>query len=362
MRAQRHRLPITLVISALFITAAPPTVAGAASGADPCRDVEVPVAVNGMSPASIHGVFCVPPGANPDTVHILVHGGTYNGSYWDFAYQPGTYSYARHADHFAALTYDRIGYGRSSRPPSNEITGQAQADVLHQLVKAVRAGVFGGRTFSTVVLVGHSLGSGIALMEAATYGDVDGVVLTGITHHISPESMQDTYFNHLYPANEDPKFAGRGFDRGYLTTRPGARRLFYDPRHLDPAVLAADEASKDVVSSTEIFDIVSLAFFSPMSRRILVPVLMVVGSDDFLFCRSAGSSDCSSSAALTAQEMPYFAPEAHFQAVVVDGVGHDVTLHTVSPQVRVLVLSWIERFVANPIKRGRGQSANGGNR
>jgi len=347
MRGVRRCLPFAVSISMLFATAGAPGVASAAGGPEMCRDVDVAVMVKAGSASAVHGVLCVPPRTAPDTVHILIHGGTYNGSYWDFAHEPATYSYARQADRFAALTYDRLGYGRSSRPPSNEITGTAQADVLHQVVQGLRAGAIGGLRFSKVVLIGHSLGSGIALMEAATYGDVDGVVLTGITHHISPDSMQDTYFNHLYPASDDPKFARQGYDRGFLTTRPGSRRLFYDPSHTDPAVVAADEAGKDVVSSSEIFDIVSLAFFSPMSRRILAPVLMVVGADDFLFCRSAGSSDCSSSAALTAQEMPYFSPEAHFQAVVIRGVGHDVTLHNVAPQVRALVLSWIDRFVGD---------------
>ncbi len=312
-----------------------------------CRDVDVPVMLNETSPASVHGVLCMPASETPDVVHVLVHGGTYNGSYWDFGYEPATYSYAQSADHFAAFTYDRIGYGTSSRPASNQITGTAQTDVLHQLVQGLRSGTIGGHRFAKVVLIGHSLGSGLALMEASTYGDVDGVVLTGITHHISPDSMQDTYFNHLYPADDDPRFAGRGYDGGYLTTRPGARQLFYTESHTDPGALAADEATKDVVSSTEIFDIVSLAFTSPMSRRISVPVLMVVGREDFLFCKSAGSSDCSSSAALSAQEAPYWAPEARFQAVVVDGVGHDVTLHRVSPQVRELVNSWINRCVGS---------------
>jgi pimeloyl-ACP methyl ester carboxylesterase len=302
----------------------------------------------------VHGELCRPVGARPDTVHILVHGGTYNRGYWNFAFEPETYSYARWAGDFAAFSYDRVGFGRSSRRPSAELTGMSQADVLHQLVGAFRAGRIDGHRYARVVLVGHSLGSGISLLEAATYRDVDGVVLTGITHHISPQQMYDTYFNYLYPADDDPRFAGQGYDAGFLTTRPGARaHLFYTPDLSDPAAIAADEATKDVVGSAEIFDIVSLAFDSPYSRRINAPVLMVVGSRDFLFCRGAGASDCSSSAALTAQEAPYFSPEACFRAEVLPGVGHDVTLHTVSGRLRTLIASWADEHVGQPCPAAR---------
>jgi pimeloyl-ACP methyl ester carboxylesterase len=299
-----------------------------------------------LTPVSVHGDLCRPSGPAPDMVQVLIHGGTYNRGYWNFAFQPGTYSYARAARTFAAFSYDRVGFGGSSHRPSAELTGMAQADVLHQLVGAFRAGRVDGHAYRRVVLVGHSLGSGIALLEAATYRDVDGVVLTGITHHISPQQMQDTYFNYLYPAADDPRFAGQGYDAGFLTTRPGTRaHLFYTPQFSDPAAIAVDEETKDVVGSAEIFDIVSVAFDSPYSRRITVPVLMVVGSEDFLFCRGVAASDCSSSAALTRQEAPYFSPEACLRAVVLPGVGHDVTLHTVSPQLRALIGDWAEDHV-----------------
>jgi pimeloyl-ACP methyl ester carboxylesterase len=298
---------MVVLLPLLFVT--PPADATPGTQRDlpaTCRSLDTPVLLNGATPVSVHGELCRPPQGAVDTVHILIHGGTYNRGYWNFPFDPATYSYARSARGFAAFSYDRVGFGRSTRRPSAELTGMAQADVLRQLVEGFRSGRIDGHPYRRVVLVGHSLGSGIALLEAATYRDVDGVVLTGITHHISPQQMYDTYFNYLHPADEDPRFTGQGYDSGFLTTRPGVRaHLFYTPEHSDPAAIAADEDSKDVVGSAEIFDIVSVAFDSPYSRRINVPVLMVVGSRDFLFCRGVAASDCSSSAALTAQEAPY---------------------------------------------------------
>ncbi|MEW6471283.1 MAG: alpha/beta hydrolase [Actinomycetota bacterium] len=339
-----------MLVVAAQAAAAP---AGRPGLAATCRGLDTPVVLNSRTPVSVHGELCQPAEGTPDTVHILVHGGTYNRGYWNFKFEPATYSYARHARGFTAFSYDRVGFGRSTRRPSAELTGMAQADVLHQLVEGFRSGRIDGRAYRRVVLVGHSLGSGIALLEAATYRDVDGVVLTGITHHISPQQMYDTYFNYLHPADQDPRFAGQGYDSGFLTTRPGVRgHLFYTPEHSDPAAIAADEETKDVVGSAEIFDIVSVAFDSPYSRRINVPVLMVVGSRDFLFCRGVGASDCSSSEALTAQEAPYFSPKACFRAEVLPGVGHDVTLHTISPVLRGLIMEWAESHVGRGCPAG----------
>jgi pimeloyl-ACP methyl ester carboxylesterase len=350
LRGLHYRTVVIVGVLGVLLPVATPTGATTRAGGDPpasCRGADTAVMLNGSTPVSVHGELCRPPGAPPDTVHILIHGGTYNRGYWNFTFEPATYSYARSARRFVAFSYDRVGFGRSTRRPSAELTGMTQADVLRQLVAAFRAGRIDGHAYRRVVLVGHSLGSGIALLEAATYRDVDGVVLTGITHHISPQQMYDTYFNHLHPADEDPRFAGRGYDAGFLTTRPGVRDdLFYTPDLSDPAVIAADEDTKDVVSSAEIFDIVSLAFDSHYSRRINVPVLMVVGSRDFLFCRGAAASDCSSSEALTAEEAPYFSPEACFRAEVLPGVGHDVTLHTVSPRLRELIGAWAEQHAS----------------
>jgi pimeloyl-ACP methyl ester carboxylesterase len=350
-RSRRSTVVIIALVELLVVIASPSWATPGAGSSTPaaCHSVDTPATLNRSTPVSVHGELCRPAGARPDTIHILVHGGTYNRGYWNFAFQPETYSYARGARSFAAFSYDRVGFGRSTRRPSAELTGMSQADILHQLVGAYRGGRVDGHAYRRVVVVGHSLGSGIALLEAATYRDVDGVVLTGITHHISPQQMYDTYFNYLYPAADDPRFAGQGYDAGFLTTRPGVRAaLFYTPENSDPAAIAADEESKDVVGSAEIFDIVSVAFDSPYSRGIKVPVLMVVGSRDFLFCRGVAASDCSSSEALTAQEAPYFSPEACFRAEVLPGVGHDVTLHTVSPRLRELIGSWAEQHVGRP--------------
>ena len=83
-------------------------------------------------------------------------------------------------------------------------------------------------------------------------------------------------------------------DPGYLTTRPGTREsLFYDPATADPAVVAVDEANKDTITAAELDGLVSLlsepAAQQP-SYQDTVPVLVVVGAEDNVFCAGIGIS------------------------------------------------------------------------
>ena len=67
-----------------------------------------------------------------------------------------------------------------------------------------------GHAFAHVILVGHSVGSVEAWIEAARYHDVDAMIVTGALHALSPDlpALQSD----LYPAADDPEFAGSGLD------------------------------------------------------------------------------------------------------------------------------------------------------
>ena len=95
----------------------------------------------------------------------------------------------------------------------------------------------------------RDLGSVLGLQEAGTWpGDPSRLVLTGLLHVMT--SGQATSADDQYPADMDPRFAGRGYDPGYLTSLPGTRGSLYYYR-ASPAVIGYDEAHKDVVSATE---------------------------------------------------------------------------------------------------------------
>jgi hypothetical protein len=127
---------------------------------------------------------------------------------------------------YATLNIDRIGDGNSSHPPSAELDLTAGAVALHDAVTALRTGAVDGHPFQHVIMAGHSIGSIEAWIEAARYHDVDAVTVTGALHALNP-GLPALAQSDLYPAANDPKFAGSGLDPGSLTTVPGtARRCF----------------------------------------------------------------------------------------------------------------------------------------
>jgi pimeloyl-ACP methyl ester carboxylesterase len=186
------------------------------------------VALTPMGPANytVSGELCATKDELRDgtTVQLLIHGATYNRDYWNFGTVGGMrYSYSRDvaARGFPTFAMDELGAGNSSRPPSEQVTIQAAAFAAHQIVQALRNGSINGIQFGKVILVGHSLGSVVAWQESISFGDVDGVIVTGAAHALSSAFLDLMLF---YPATNDPKFSDSGLDNGYLTTVPGIRR------------------------------------------------------------------------------------------------------------------------------------------
>jgi len=308
------RWPAVVLAMALIVGLAAP-----AAAASSCSDVTVPVQLDVLLPAEIHGRLCLPPGG-ADRVQLLVHGATYDSRYWDEPLGGGRFSYVRQAlgDGWATLAIDRAGYGASTPEPSALLTATTQALTVHQVISWLRT------SFGTVLLVGHSVGSAVALIETSLYNDASAVALTALTHRVSPEALASALAFDVRPVTVDPGPLASRYDPGYLTTVPGRRAaLFYGP-HPDPALLAYDEATKGVVSATEMADAIAVGFTLPMSLGITRPVYLVDGELDALFCGNVLGGSCSSAAALTAEERPYFANSARFTAAVLPDAGHDL--------------------------------------
>jgi Alpha/beta hydrolase family len=228
-----------------------------------CSDHSLAVAIADPGPEdqTMWGQLCYRGSREPGTVQLLVHGASYNHLYWNFPYGNGYYSYvdAATAAGYATFDVDQIGSGNSSHPPSADVTLTADAVALHDAVTALRTGGVGGQAFQHVIMVGHSIGSEEAWIEAGTYHDVDAVVITGALHALNP-NLLTLAGSDLYPAVDDPKFADSGLDDGYLTTVPGTREaLFYDSATANPAVVAIDEANKDTGTASELDGLLSLS-------------------------------------------------------------------------------------------------------
>lgn len=257
-------------------------------------------------------------------VDVLTHGATYTNTYWNWPQDPDLYSYVNKTlkDGRATLNYDRIGNGDSTRPLSSaDITMASDAYVLHQLIGGMH---FIG--FEKVNSISHSYGVGVALAEAATYADVSKVALTGYLHRASNPAV--TAGN--YPANQDPKFAGAGLDGGYLTTRPGVRGTSFHSPTSDPNVVAYDEQHKDLVSLTGLLDFLGqrgVPAASNISNNVHVPVLVMVGQKDAIFCYNPAAFDCSNMATVAANEAPFYTAAPSLKVVTVPDSGHDLALY-----------------------------------
>jgi pimeloyl-ACP methyl ester carboxylesterase len=347
------RRPLYLAAALLFavaLFALAPSPALAEAGGFRCKQVTFPVT---LSPADstvydVAGSLCAEGSLHRKTLQITIHGGTYSRIYWDWPYQPDTYSYLRRATAagYAVLNIDRIGNGQSGRPPAEAVDFTSNAYVVHQIVQALRGGdlvvpSFGRVRAERVVLVGHSMGSFTSVVEAGTYGDVDGVVVTGALHSFGPDIADVQTL--LYPASLDPLFAGQDIPDGYLTTLPGTRggRFFYRAGAFDPQVLALDEQTKDTVTTGELTD---LATWAPFTAAIRVPVLVVVGDYDTLFCADPGG--CTATGALAA-EAAFYSPEACAELVAIPETGHDLNLHFSAPATYGVILEWIGRRVGD---------------
>jgi len=329
----------------LFLLAALQAPAARAAGS--CQEFDVPVTVGGL-PANIHGTLCLPNHAT-STVMALVHGSTYNHTYWDFPYRPNLYNFRSKMNQagFATAVIDKLGSGLSSRPPSELVTKDAQIDAIHAVLQALRAGQVGAQAFAKVILGGHSNGSVDAIGVAWRYPqDANGVLITGFTHRI--DVPQVLYFlSTTYAAALDPKFmnAVPPYDPGYITTMPGTRYSnFYAPAVTDWAVVDLDEETKDVLSLPESAGGQGISTDPAITQSIQVPVLMVHGEFDTIFTCSEGGPPCTA-AQLGAQESTYFSPSACLQVFVLPAAGHSLNLFPNANEAWAAVLNWANDFV-----------------
>lgn len=357
----RHRSPkrttvfrriLRAAIAAGLMTgllAAAPVTANASEPSAHCRDVTVPVSLAPGQPVqyTIWGRLCTPANRPASTVQVLIPGLNYGRVYWDFPFQPGHYSYVRHANRagYATFDLDRIGIGRSSHPASADVTLESNAYTVHQVVAALRRGTVSGRPFRTVMLVGHSYGSEIAKLEAAVDRDVDALVLTGSAHTISPTTQQ-LLAQLGQPVDQVPRLAAEvpQGDNGYVTVQDAHRpKGMYNVADADPRVIALDIATKETNTLGELFTIGD-ANASGLTDRIAVPILIADGANDALAC-APDATDCTSAASLAAAERPFY-PHARVDAVVIPHAGHAINLHRNAATAYRSIITWTKRVLA----------------
>jgi len=280
----------------------------------------------------------LPAGDPPDTVQLLLPGLTYDRRYWTV---PGALDYARHAvgEGYAVLALDRPGTGASEHPPAEQVTVESNVEAVHQVVTALRQGASGRPAFRHVVAVGHSLGSGIALIEAALHDDLDALVVTGLLHAFGP--LYPEAIPALYPAAEDALLAPTDPPENYLTTRPGRRATLYEhAAGMDPGLSVHHENTKSTVTAGEGFTLDAIYQPEP-AAAVRVPVLLVVGREDRLF--GGGDVSTEDAASVVAHERKFYTGTTDLEAFVVPEAAHSLNVHRTAPSWYAAAHEWLAR-------------------
>jgi hypothetical protein len=167
-----------------------------------------------------------------------------------------------------------------------------------------------------------------------------------ITHRIDPVQV-GFFLSTVYPAALDPAFAQAvpPYDPGYVTTLPGTRYdNFYAPGVTEAAVVAVDEANKDVLSFPESATAAPVFSDPTVSQSIGVPVLAVLGELDTIFICSEAGPPCTASE-LYAQEAPFYSAAACLQTFVLPEAGHSFNLFPNAHHAWKAVTNWADDFV-----------------
>ncbi len=264
-------------------------------------------------------------------LQVLVHGGTYDHQYWDLPEVNGrAYSYARYMvrRQHVVLAIDQLGAGESSQPPGDALTVDVAAAAVDHVVRAMRSGQNAlGRSFERIALVGHSLGSNVAIYaQGALHTPVDALVSTGLGH-----------VRHPLPLSQE--LVDRANSTEYWTMTPAERTAaFFHAPEVDPDMVAYDNARFTGLISRGIFrTAMALTFEAEFTKvdAVNVPVLVQLADHDLLF----GSAHADGEAALWSA-----APEVTVQRL--ENIGHCYNSHLTRHESWRGIASWLAHTLA----------------
>lgn len=292
---------------------------------------------------NISGRFCEPEviiAGRQNHIQFLVHGATYDKNYWSggeypIGFKGDAYSWISYASKlgYPTLSIDRLGYGNSSHPdPVLAVQAGTEVQIHHEIIQALRkTTIVGGRKFSKVVYVGHSVGSVLGNYLAAVYPNaVDAMVLTGYSKYLSLSLAGILVTSLLAPAQlVADRFST--LDLGYLSmlSQAGRGALFFseDTRYWDTSILPFDFAREDTITLGEAVTILD----SPIASNFTNPIMVITGHNDQAFCGlglpELGEVECGQGAASQMSETQTLFPNADYHWKDIPHTGHNLNFH-----------------------------------
>lgn len=294
---------------------------------------------------TVRGTLTAPAGGidartDQKAVSLYLHGLDLGQSFWTGAYQGDSFAARQAAAGHVSVTIDRLGYDTSDKPDGQASCMGGQADIAHQIVQQLREGSYtisngaaDAPGYSQVVLQGHSLGAGIAALEAASYGDVDGVVLHSYSDRILSEGAKAdaaAAVADCQGGGESTEGEGSGGYAFFSSSPQDFRQAFFasTPAPLVQGALAQRNrnACGDLATVTAIGD-ANVA----TNDRVQVPVLVVAGQSDAIYPEPAGED-------LAGQ----FTGSSDVQLVTLPGTAHSLATEASAPQWSQAVASWLD--------------------
>jgi hypothetical protein len=269
---------------------------------------------------------------------VYVHDFTTGGWFWRFPDRRHNHVRTLARAGHVSLVLDRLGYDDRHDVEGTATCLGAQADMLHQVVQRLRAGDYRSASARPrarrVVVAGHAVGGAIAELEAASFDDVDGLVLMSWSDSgPSPRAVQEAAVQTQVclaggdPRAERPGYAYFGQSRRvfrnllFHSATPEVQRRAARLRNADPcgdALTLGPLVAENNVSS----------------RSVDVPVLLLFGAEDVLNRPEAANL----------QQQGY-RPGSDVTTHVLPGTGSALPLESTAPHTRRLVASWTcQRF------------------
>jgi pimeloyl-ACP methyl ester carboxylesterase len=285
----------------------------------------------------VFGELCAPT-IKFDTpkLQVLIHGNTYNHTYWSALQDPqsGSYeerSWVRYATQrgYYTLALDNLGNGLSTHPdPASEVQDPLETELIHRVIQNYRS-------FPIIVFVGHSWGSGLGVHLAATYpDDVDGLVLTGIAQ-VRGDPSTGSLYNRWDSLPKSP---------GYLvSTNRTARRDYFFYGDYD---LEDDDWNGQGTISTGEF-LTGIEYLNHIPKDFEKPVFVMVGNEDVIFCSETGvqPANCSSGTEIPrTKELFPAVPSENFGWFAQPEAGHVLALQRTAPLGFEKAFTWLAQM------------------
>jgi pimeloyl-ACP methyl ester carboxylesterase len=274
---------------------------------------------------------------------LYLHGDGFDESLWNYRRVPG-YDYATEMVHWGliSVTITRLGYPGSGKPDGNKICLGSEADVAHQIVDELRSGKYelhppdghnrtaAGMPIQRIALAGHSTAGFVAMAEAYSYEDLDGLIVVSSGEFVSPRvpaAVSEQQARCVFSADGYALIEG--------TDDEAAQDFFHDA---DPAVIADTVAHRPRDSCGGLLNSpVDVIADAALLRTIHVPVLVIAGADDAFF------PDPESEGKL-------FRGSQDVEASRLQDTGHAITLGHTAPVFRAVVAEWLfDHLVDKPI-------------